>query len=242
MAEQYRSRYPAGARTADASIDQGLRSYMLRIYNYMASGVLLTGIVSYALASWVVNNPEVAQTLYSGPLAWVIMLSPLAMVLVMSFGLNKLSPFALQACFWTFATLMGLSLSSIFLVYTGESIARTFFVAAAAFGGLSLWGYTTKKDLTGWGSFLIMGLFGIIIAAVVNIFLQSSMMDFVISCVGVLVFAGLTAYDTQKIKEMYYEGDGEAVATKKSVMAALSLYLDFINLFLMLLRLMGSRE
>lgn len=242
MAEEYGRRLGASDVRSSAVIDQGLRSYMLKVYNYMASGVALTGFVSAFVASQIMQNPELANTIYGGVLGWIIMLSPLAMVMVMSFGVNKLSAFALQATFWVFAALMGLSLASIFLMYTGESIARVFFITAASFGALSLWGYTTKKDLTGWGSFLIMGLFGIIIASVVNIFMASSAMDFAISVIGVLIFAGLTAYDTQKIKEMYWEADSHEVASKKAIMGALSLYLDFINLFLMLLRLLGNRE
>ncbi len=242
MAEQLDRRYGATGARVGADVDQGLRRYMLRVYNYMASGVTLTGFVAAYLASQIAQDPALAETLFGGMFGFVIMLSPLAMVMVMSFGVNKMSALALQASFWVFATLMGLSLSMIFLVYTGESIARVFFISAAAFGALSLWGYTTKKDLTGWGSFLIMGLFGIIIASVVNMFMASSVMDFVISIIGVLVFAGLTAYDTQKIKEMYFAGDGHEVASKKAVMGALRLYLDFINLFLMLLRLLGNRN
>ena len=181
--------------------------------------------------------------LYASPLKWVVMLAPLAMVFFLSFRVEKMSVAAAQTTFWVFAALMGLSLSSIFLVFTGESIVRTFFITAASFGALSLWGYTTKRDLTGMGSFLFMGLIGIIIAMIVNIFLQSSTaLQFAISAIGVLVFAGLTAYDTQKIKEMYYEGDGAAVAGRKAIMGALRLYLDFINLFLFLLQFLGNRE
>lgn len=242
MAEEYGRRLGASEVQSDAVVDQGLRSYMLKVYNYMASGVALTGFVAAYLANQIMQNPELAQTIYGGGMGWVIMLSPLAMILVINFGVNKLSAFALQAAFWGFAGLMGLSLASIFLVYTGESIARVFFITAASFGALSLWGYTTKKDLTGWGSFLIMGLFGIIIASIVNIFMASSAMHFAISVIGVLIFAGLTAYDTQKIKEMYWEADGHELTSKKAVMGALRLYLDFINLFLMLLRLLGNRD
>jgi hypothetical protein len=242
MAQDYRTPYRVGSGTG-AEIDQGLRSHMLHVYNYMASGVLLTGIIALAFARMAVDAnglTPLGQAVYGSPLMWVIMFSPLVMVMVMSFGLNKLSLFALQACFWAFAALMGVSLSSIFLAYTDASIARVFFIAAAAFGGLSLYGYTTKKDLSGWGSFLFMGLIGIVIASVVNIFLGSSMLEFAISVIGVLVFAGLTAYDTQKIKELYYQNYGAEQTAKLSIMGALSLYLDFINLFLMLLRLFGS--
>ncbi len=244
MAQEYRTPYSVGAGTA-AEIDQGLRSHMLRVYNYMASGVLLTAIVSYLFA----NTPALlglvyAQTATGGYaptiLGWIVMFSPLAMILVMNFGLNKLSMFALQASFWVFATLMGISLSTIFLAYTGNSIATVFLVSASMFAALSLYGYTTKKDLGPVGKFMFMGLIGILVASVVNIFLGSGMMSFVISVIGVVVFAGLTAYDTQKIKELYYAGYGEEQTAKLSIMGALSLYLDFINLFLMLLRLFGS--
>jgi hypothetical protein len=221
-----------------AQIDVGLRAHMLRVYNYMASGVALTGIVAYAVAS----SPDLMQAIFGTPLAWVVMLAPLAFVLVLSFGINRLSLFATQALFWTFAAAMGLSLSTIFVVYTGESIARVFFITAASFGALSLYGYTTKRDLSAFGSFLIMGLFGIIIASVVNLFLQSSGLQFAISVIGVLVFAGLTAYDTQRIKSMYLETDAEETAGKKAIMGALALYLDFINLMIMLLHLLGNRR
>ena len=199
-----------GAR-ADMSIDQGLRSYMLSVYNYMAGALALTGLVAYfAFTTATVETAQglgltsFGETLYTSPLRWVVMLAPLGFILVLSFGIQKLSLSATQALFWAFAGVMGLSLSSIFLVYTGQSITTTFFVTAAAFGSLSLYGYTTKRDLTGMGSFLIMGLFGIIIAMVVNIFLQSSALQFAISVLVVLIFAGLTAYDTQRIKGMYY--------------------------------------
>jgi uncharacterized protein len=222
-----------------AAYDAGLRSYMLSVYNYMASGVLLTGIVALLFA-----QSGMAAEILMGPgiLKWVIMLSPLAFVLVMNFGLNKLSTFALQACFWGFATVMGLSMASIFLVYTGTSIAQTFFATAGAFAGLSLFGYTTKKDLSGMGTFLIMGLVGLIIASIINIFMQSGTMALVISFVGVLIFAGLTAYDTQRIKSMYAYVAGTDMMGKTIVMGALSLYLDFINMFQFLLSFMGSRD
>jgi len=221
-----------------AQIDVGLRQHMLRVYNYMASGVALTGIVAYAVAS----SPDLMQAIFGTPLAWVVMLAPLAFVMVLSFGIHKLSLFATQAIFWVFAAAMGLSLSTIFVVYTGESIARVFFITAASFGALSLYGYTTKRDLSGFASFLIMGLFGIIIASLVNLFLKSSGLQFAVSVIGVLVFAGLTAYDTQRIKSMYLETDAEETAGKKAIMGALALYLDFINLMLLLLRLLGDRR
>mgnify|MGYP000500028571 FL=1 len=231
---------PVGtAPQTEVAFDAGLRTYMLKVYNYMASGVLLTGIVAMLFAS-----SGLAQDIMfgGGPLKWVIMLSPLAIVFAMSFGQNKFSTFTLQAMFWGFAALMGMSMSTIFLVYTGASIAQTFFATAAAFLGLSLYGYTTKKDLSGWGSFLIMGVVGILVAMVINIFLQSTMMQLVISAIGVLVFAGLTAYDTQRIKSMYAYVAGTDMVGKTVVLSALSLYLDFINMFQFLLYFMGGRE
>lgn len=246
MADRYPSNQDYASRRAgsidSAAIDQGLRKYMLGVYNYMTSGILLTGVIAMLTSNWVMANPSAAQMLYSGPLSWVIMLAPLGFILVMSFGMNKMSAGTLQILFWSFAAVMGVSLSSIFLVYTGTSIAKTFFITAATFGSLSLWGYTTKKDLSGWGTFLFMGLIGIIIASVVNIFLGSSTLQWVVSIAGVGIFAGLTAYDTQKIRNMYYEGDASDTRSKKMIMGALNLYLDFINLFLMLLRFFGSRD
>ncbi|RJT24547.1 Bax inhibitor-1/YccA family protein [Chakrabartia godavariana] len=226
-----------GAR--GAAVDAGLRSYMLSVYNYMSSGVLLTGIVALLFAS-----SGAAQNIMFGPgiLKWVIILSPLAFVTVMNFGLNRLSTAALQACFWGFATVMGLSMSTIFLVYTGASIAQTFFATAAAFAGLSVWGYTTKKDLSGFGTFLIMGVVGLLVASIINIFLQSGTMNLVISFVGVLLFAGLTAYDTQRIKSMYAYVAGTDMVGKTVIMGALSLYLDFVNMFQFLLSFMGNRD
>lgn len=221
-----------------ADIDVGLRKYMLGVYNYMASGVLLTGLVAMAVAM----TPALQYLVFGTAFRWVALFAPLAIVLFFSFRIQHMSVTATKAVFWLFAGTMGLSLGSIFLVYTGASIAKTFFVTAATFGALSLYGYTTKKDLSGWGTFLFMGLIGLIIASLVNLFTQSAAFDFVISAVGVLLFAGLTAYDTQKIKEMYFAGDAYEVAAKKSVSAALSLYMDFINLFLFLLRFMGNRE
>ena len=222
----------------DASIDMGLRKYMLGVYNYMALGVAITGLMAYVIST----QPAIMQAIFGTGLMWVVMLAPLAFILVLNFGIHKLSASATQLMFWAFASVMGLSLSTIFITYTDASIARVFFITAGAFAGLSLYGYTTKRDLTGFGSFLIMGLIGLVIAMIVNMFLASSALDFAISVIGVLIFAGLTAYDTQRIKSMYYEGDGAEVMTKKSVMGALSLYLAFINMFLMLLHLFGNRE
>ena len=220
-----------------AAVDQGLRRYMLSIYNYMASGVLLSGIVALLMA-----NSGMAARMVGSPVMWLVALSPLAIVFAMSFGAQKFSTPTLQAMFWGFAVLMGMSLSTLFLVYTGASIAATFFATAGAFAGLSLVGYTTKKDLTGMGSFLIMGLFGLIIASLINLFVQSSGMQWVISALGVLIFAGLTAYDTQRLKEMYYHLRGSDFMGKAIVLGALSLYLDFINMFQFLLSFMGQRD
>ena len=237
------------AATGAAELDVGLRKHMLGIYNYMASGVLLTGIVAYLVFSMaVVETPRGLEltsfgaAIYLSPLKWVLMLSPLAFILVLNFGINRLSTGATQVAFWAFAALMGASISSIFLAYTNESIARVFFITAAAFAGLSLYGYTTKRDLSGMRSFLVMGLIGVIIASLVNIFLQSSAMQFAISVIGVLVFAGFTAYDTQRIKSEFHHGYEAAVMAKKSILDALSLYLNFINMFLLLLTLFGNRE
>ena len=227
------------AGSQSAAYDAGLRSYMLSVYNYMASGVLLTGIVALLFA-----KSGFAQSVMFGPgiLKYLIIFSPLAFVFGMSFGVNRMSTATLQMMFWGFATVMGLSMSTIFLVYTGTSIAQTFFATAAAFMGLSLWGYTTKKDLSGMGTFLIMGLVGLLVASVINIFLKSGTMSLVISFVGVLIFAGLTAYDTQKIKSMYQYVAGTDMMGKTVIMGALSLYLDFINMFQFLLSFMGSRD
>jgi uncharacterized protein len=221
------------------AFDAGLRSYMLSVYNYMASGVLLTGIVAMLFAS-----SGFAYQILAGPgiLKYVIMLAPLASVMVMSFGMNRLSTVAMQALFWAYAVTMGLSLSSVLLVYTGTSVAQTFFATAAAFAGLSLWGYTTKKDLSGFGTFLIMGVVGLLVASLINLFLRSSALDMVVSFIGVLLFAGLTAYDTQKIKSIYAHVAGTDMMGKSVVMGALNLYLDFINMFLFLLRFMGNRD
>lgn len=249
---QYDKQYAHASSSAQgAVVDEGLRSYMLTVYNYMAAGVAVTGIVAYLIFSQaVVVSPDgtkqltaLGQTLYTSPVKWVVMLAPLAFVFGLSAMVYRMSAGMAQMMFWLFAAVMGASLSSIFLIYTGQSIVQVFFVTAAAFAGLSLYGYTTKKDLSGWGSFLIMGVIGIVIAALVNLFLQSSALQFAISVIGVLVFAGLTAYDTQRIKDGYYEVAGNAeLAAKTAIMGALSLYLDFINMFVMLLSLFGNRE
>jgi FtsH-binding integral membrane protein len=234
----------AGAR-ADVR-DAGLRSYMLSVYNYMMSGVLLTGIVSFAFAksgavgAILQQTPSGAQA--PNLLGWIVMLAPLAIVMTMSFGLARLSTAATQALYWAYATLMGLSLSTIFLAYSDTSIAQVFFGTAAGFAGLSLWGYTTKRDLSGFGTFLIMGVVGLIVASIVNLFIGSGPLSLAISVIGVLLFAGLTAYDTQKIKSMYAYVGGTDMQGKAVVMGALTLYLDFINMFLFLLRLFGSQR
>ncbi|MDP9810561.1 FtsH-binding integral membrane protein [Rhizobium tibeticum] len=226
-------------------IDQGLRSYMLRVYNLMALGLAITGVAAYLGFNFAVQDNQLTQfgvLLFQSPLRWVVILAPLAAVFFLSFRINRMSVAAAQTTFWVYAALVGLSLSSIFLVYTQSSITQTFFVTAASFGALSLYGYTTKRDLSAMGSFLIMGLFGLIIASIVNIFLASSALQFAVSVIGVLIFAGLTAYDTQRIKELYYEADGAEVAGRKAIMGALTLYLDFINLFMFLLQFMGDRK
>ena len=235
------------ASAADqVGLDQGLRSYMLRVYNYMGTGLALTGAVAFMVA----NTPALLEIFYARTaygveptiLGYAAMFSPIAFVLVLSFGLNRMSAPTAQLVFWAFAGVMGLSMSHIFLTYTGTSIARVFFITSGMFLAMSLYGYTTKRDLSGMGSFLMMGLIGIIIASIVNIFIGSSMMQFIISVAGVLVFVGLTAYDTQGIKATYSVHDDGSTAQKKAIHGALRLYLDFINMFMMLLHLFGNRE
>ncbi len=234
-----------GSGSDDVAVyDEGLRTYMLSIYNYMASGVLLTGVVAVLFAMGATPQESLAGQIFMGPgiLKYIVMFAPLGLVMWLSFGINKLSTSAAKAIFWAYAALMGASLSTIFLAYTGASIASTFFATAAGFGALSLYGYTTKRDLSGFGKFLLMGLVGLIIASVINIFTQSSAASLLISIVGVFLFAGLTVYDTQKIKNMYWQVEGSDFMGKAVVMGALTLYLDFINLFLFLLRFMGDRR
>ena len=232
-------------------IDEGLRAYMLKVYNYMTTGLLLTGLVAYFFGKASIVTGEMGQIvgvtsigalLFGSPLKWVVMLAPLGFVFYLSAKINKMSVSSAQITFWIFSAIMGLSLASIFIVYTQASIARVFFISSGTFAAMSLYGYTTKKDLTKLGGLLFMGLIGIIIASLVNLFFQSSALHFAISVIGVLVFVGLTAYDTQSIKNMYYAGDSESVGGKKALMGALRLYLDFINLFIMLLRLFGQRR
>jgi FtsH-binding integral membrane protein len=255
----YASPFGRAATRADAAtVDAGLRAYMLRIYNYMVIGLAITGFAALGVYMGAVTDTAAGAAgrigntyltsfgvaMFASPLKWLFILAPLAMVFVISFGIQRLKPATAQLLFWVFAALMGISLSSIFLVYTHTSIVRVFFITAASFGALSLYGYTTQRDLTGMGSFLMMGLFGIILASVVNIFLGSTMLQFIVSVVGVLVFAGLTAWDTQRLKNEYiygYAGEGD-MAERSAIMGALSLYLNFINLFTLLMQLLGQRE
>jgi hypothetical protein len=239
----------SGYRTDQVAVDAGLRAYMIRVYNYMTAGVALTGLVAWFTFSAAVTQTSAGlvltpfgQNIFHGPLMWLFILAPLGLVMLISFGINRLSAGTALTLFFVYAGLLGISLASIFLVYTGASITRVFFISATTFGAMSLYGYTTKRDLTAIGSFLFMGLIGIIIASLVNMFLQSSGLYWVISVLGVLIFVGLTAYDTQKIKELYSPMDDGTVAGRKAVMGALRLYLDFINLFLMMLRLFGDRR
>ncbi len=226
------------AQAHDAQIDLGLREYMLRVYNYMCIGLAMTGAVAFAAST----SMELMQTIHGTGLKWIIMLAPLGFVFFLSARIHAMSASTAQTVFWVYSALMGLSLSYIFLAYTGTTITRVFFITAATFAGMSLYGYTTKRDLSGMGSFLFMGLIGIIIASIVNMFLASSALHFVISVIGVLVFVGLTAYDTQSIKSMYLQTDSGETHQKKAIMGALRLYLDFINLFIMLLSIFGNRE
>jgi uncharacterized protein len=227
--------YGAGVRAID--VDLGLRRYMLQVYNFMAAGLGVTGLVAYAAVA-----TGFYQQIAGTPLIWLIMLAPLGAVLFLSFRIEQLSAGAAQATFWTYAALMGLSLASIFLLFTGTGIARVFFITAGTFAAMSLYGYTARRDLSQFGSFLVMGLLGIVLACLVNIFIDSSALQFAISVIGVIVFTGLTAWDTQRVKEIYLETDPRDVLTKKALMGALALYLDFINLFVMLLQLVGQRR
>jgi FtsH-binding integral membrane protein len=245
----YDNRVVRGATAGVASVDAGLRAHMLRVYNYMVGALALTGVVAWATANSPLMNVLYRQVATQGGVAlqptivgWVVLLAPLALVFFLGFRIQQMSYSAAQATFWGYAALVGASLASIFVAYTGASIASTFFVTAATFGVMSLWGYTTGRDLTGFGSFLGMGLIGLIIAMLVNMFFQSPAVNFMVSILGVLIFTGLTAYDTQKIKNYYYAGDDGEMAGKKAIMGALSLYLDFLNIFLFLLRFMGNRR
>jgi len=240
------NRFMASSNAQASQIDVGLRAYMLGVYNHMTTALAITGFfalgLSFLVGPSVYELTSFGQTLYGGPLKWVVMLAPLAMVFYISAKLNSISASKARNLFYIYSGLMGLSLSSLLLVYTNESVVRVFFITSAAFASLSIYGYTTKKNLSAFGSFLIMGVFGLIIASIVNIFLASSGLAFIISILGVLIFAGLTAYDTQKIKNMYLAGDDMEVSGKKSVMGALTLYLDFILMFQFLLMFLGNRE
>jgi len=237
MAIEVERRGYAGT-AAGVAYDTGLRRYMLNIYNYMASGLALTGIVAYVVG----NSPALYQPIFGSPLKWVVMLAPLAFVFFLSFRIDKVKASTAQALFWAFAAVMGLSMATVFLAFTGASIARVFFISAGTFAGMSLYGYTTRRDLSGFGSFLFMGLIGIVLASLVNMFIGSTGLQFAISIIGVLVFVGLTAYDTQQIKEMYAANYDSEVISKLSIMGALRLYLDFLNLFMLLLQLFGQRR
>jgi len=236
------NRYANVSAAQASSIDVGLRSYMLGVYNHMTTALALTGFFAFALKWAAVSNPAVAQLVYGTPLKYVVMFAPFALVMYLSFNIQKLSASTARNVFYLYAALMGLSLASILLVFTGESVARAFFVTAGAFAGLSIYGYTTKRNLSAMGSFMIIGLFGIIIASVVNMFVGSDLMQFGISLIGVVVFAGLTAWDTQSIKSMYSAADSSESSASKSIYGALKLYLDFINMFIMLLHLFGNRD
>jgi uncharacterized protein len=231
--------WQTGAARLDRTLfDEGLRQHMLRVYNYMGLGLVLTGLVAYVVGT----TPALYVPIFSTPLKWVVMLAPLAFVLLFSFRMQTISAAGAQGMFWAFCAVMGLSMASIFLVFTGTSIARTFFIAAAMFGATSLYGYTTKRDLSQFGSFLIMGLIGVVIASLVNLFVASSTLQFVVSIVGILVFVGLTAWDTQSIKEQYAENFDAESQQKLAVFGAFSLYLNFINIFQLLLNFTGQRE
>lgn len=238
-----------GQTAAVDVVDAGLRAYMLRVYNYMLVGLVLTGVTAWLTASTQFGDLFFQQTVVNGHpaiglniLGWIVLFAPLGLVFFLSARIQAMSAATARITFLIYAGIMGISLAPILLLYTGESIAQTFFISAGTFGAMSLWGYTTKRDLTGFGSFLFMGLIGVIIASLVNFFLHSSALAFAISIIGVLVFTGLTAYDTQNIKEMYSANDDGSVSGKKAIMGALRLYLDFVNLFLMLLRLFGNRR
>lgn len=232
------TRYGYAGTLDRAAIDEALRAYMLRVFNYMGSGLALSGIAALAVAS----QPALMQTLFGTGLGIVVALVPLGLLLVMSFGVNKLSAGAVQGLYWAFVTTMGISIAWIFQRYTGASILRIFFITAAMFGAMSLWGYTTKRDLTGMGSFLFMGVIGLLIAGIVNIFLGSTVLQMAISAITVLVFAGLTAFDTQRIKSEFYEGDAADIQSKQAIFAAVSLYLNFVNMFMALLHLFGAKD
>lgn len=239
MANGPYNRFATAGRAIDqAQYDEGLRKHMLRVFNYMAVGLVLTGLVAFMVAS----SPAALSVIFGTPLRWVVILAPIAFVFIFSMRINQMQSSTAQALFWIYSALMGLSLASIFVIYTGSSIARVFFITAGTFAATSLYGYTTKRDLSQFGSFLMMGLIGIIIASLVNMFIHSTALQFAVSIIGVLIFTGLTAWDTQRIKEMYDENWGEEANAKLAVMGALALYLDFINLFVLLMQLLGNQR
>lgn len=238
MSDFTRTNRSSFASASGVTYDAGLRAYMLKVYNNMGIALAISGFVSFFVA----NSPGLMQAIFGTPLQWVVLLAPLGFVFFFGARINKISAASAQTYLWIFASLMGLSLAPLFLIYTGASVAKCFFITASLFGSMSLYGYTTKKDLTGMGSFLFMGLIGVIIASIVNLFLKSSGLDFAISIIAVIVFTGLTAYDTQRIKSMYYQfSDGESIS-KAATMGALALYMDFINLFIQMLRFFGDRR
>ena len=236
------NRFMNASAAQAASIDVGLRAYMLGVYNHMTTALALTGFAAFATKWAVLSVPGVGQLLFGSPLAYVIMFAPIGMVLWLSVRINKMSAPKARNLFYAYAAIMGISLSTILLAYTGSSVARAFFITAGAFAALSIYGYTTKRNLSALGSFLMIGVVGLLLASIANIFIGSTQMEFLISIVGVFLFAGLTAYDTQRIKSMYSAGDDASVAGRKSIFGALMLYLDFINMFLFLVRLIGNRE
>jgi len=236
------NRFLNTAAAEATQVDVGLRSYMLGVYNHMTTALLMTGFFAYAMKFAVMNVAGVGQLVYGTPLKWVVMLAPLGLVFYLSARIQSMSASKARNLFYVYAALMGISLASVLLMFSTASVARAFFITAGAFAGLSLYGYTTKRSLSAMGSFMTIGLFGLIIAMIVNIFVASTAMDLMISVLGVLIFAGLTAWDTQKIKLMYMAGDSEAERTKKSIFGALTLYLDFINMFMFILHLFGNRE
>jgi len=236
------NRFMNTAAAQASQIDVGLRQYMLGVYNHMTTALALTGFFAFAMKWAALSIPGVAQLVFGSPLQYVVMFAPFALVMYLSFSIQSMPAGRARAVFYIYAALMGLSLSTILFAYTGSSVARAFFITAGAFGALSIYGYSTKRDLSAMGAFLIVGVFGLILAMIVNLFVASAGLEFMISIVGVLLFAGLTAYDTQKIKSMYAAGDNHTVTTRKSIYGALTLYLDFINMFLFLIQLLGNRE
>ena len=236
------NRFASPSSASATSIDVGLRNYMLGVYNYMTTALAITGLAAFGMKMAAQASPSFAQVVFGSPLIYLIMFAPLGLVMWLGMGIQNMSSSKARTIFYVFAALMGLSLSSILLTYTGASVARAFFITAGAFAGLSIYGYSTKRDLSAFGAFLVVGVIGLLLASIVNIFVASAQFEFLISVVGVLLFAGLTAFDTQKIKSMYYAGDNKDVAAKKSIHGALTLYLDFINMFLFLIRLIENRE